>query len=362
MFNVKIYGAGSIGNHFAFAFRKRKWNVTVFDVDKKALLRMKKNIYPSRYRKWDSKINLLNKDDKLHYDLILIGTPPDTHLKIANKILKDSPPKLLHIEKPFCTPDFKNLGLFLEILKKTKTQVIGGYNHTLTKNTKLAEKILKKDPIGKILTITSYNREHWQSIFNAHPWIKGPSSSYLGFTKKGGGSLLEHSHAINIWQHFANFLKLGKINKVNANLNFVTKDNVNHDDLSILNVITEKGILGNIIQDVITLPAQKFVRIQGVNGYLEWYTNYSKNCDAIIIETKKGKKIYNLKKERPDDFEGQTEEILNLLRAKKKLNSSVSLNKTLDTMLVISAALKSNKYKKEIRINYKKGFTLDALE
>ena len=361
MFSVKIYGAGSIGNHYAYAFRKRFWNVKVFDTDDKALMRMKNLLYPSRYGKWDPKIELLKKDDDYYYDLILIGTPPDTHLKIANKILKNCPPKVLHIEKPFCTPDLKNLDQFIKYVKKTKTKVICGYNHTLTKNTKFAEKSLKKKPIGKILTITSYNREYWKTIFDAHPWIKGVSDSYLGFTKRGGGSLNEHSHAINIWQHFANFLSLGKIEKVNANLNFVKKGKAYHDNLSILNVKTDKGFLGNIIQDVITWPSQKLLRIEGDKGFLEWHTNYSKNCDAVIIGTRKKEKIYKFRKVRPDDFEGQVDVIQKLLSNKKLEKLTISLNETLITTLVIAAAIKSNKTNREIKINYKKGLNSKSL-
>ena len=118
MFSVKIYGAGSIGNHYAYAFRKKSWHIKVFDTDIEALKRMKNQLYPSRYGQWDPAIKLMKQDDNEYYDLIIIGTPPDTHLKIANKILKNSPPKVLHIEKPFCTPDLKNLDKFIKYLKK----------------------------------------------------------------------------------------------------------------------------------------------------------------------------------------------------------------------------------------------------
>ena len=37
MFNVKIFGAGSIGNHLAHASRSLGWNVTICDVDQAAL-------------------------------------------------------------------------------------------------------------------------------------------------------------------------------------------------------------------------------------------------------------------------------------------------------------------------------------
>ena len=145
-------------------------------------------------------------------------------------------------------------------------------------------------------------------------------------------------------------------------MNFIKKNNVNHDDLSILNVTTEKGILGNITQDVITWPSQKFLRIEGNKGYLEWHTNYSDNCDAVKIGTRKNEKLFKFKKKRPDDFEGQVEVIQKLLDGKKLPDLTISLKETLTTMLIISAALKSDKFKKEIKINYAKGFTLSALK
>ena len=53
MKKVKIYGAGSIGNHLSRAFRTIGYEVFVCDTDKAALERMKNEIYPSRYGAWD---------------------------------------------------------------------------------------------------------------------------------------------------------------------------------------------------------------------------------------------------------------------------------------------------------------------
>ena len=65
MRNIKIIGAGSIGNHLAHACRQMNWNVNMFDSDNKALKRTKENIYPSRYGKWDNQIKLFNtKNEK----------------------------------------------------------------------------------------------------------------------------------------------------------------------------------------------------------------------------------------------------------------------------------------------------------
>ena len=58
--SVLIFGAGSIGNHLTHAALTKKWDVSVMDIDEKALNRMKDNVYPSRYGKWDEKIKLIN--------------------------------------------------------------------------------------------------------------------------------------------------------------------------------------------------------------------------------------------------------------------------------------------------------------
>ena len=44
--NVKIFGAGSIGNHLAHASRKIGWDVSICDLDPEALKRTRNEIYP----------------------------------------------------------------------------------------------------------------------------------------------------------------------------------------------------------------------------------------------------------------------------------------------------------------------------
>ena len=60
---VKIFGAGSIGNHLANASRHLGWSVTVCDVSEDALLRMRAETYPGRYGRWDEAIQLLTNRD-----------------------------------------------------------------------------------------------------------------------------------------------------------------------------------------------------------------------------------------------------------------------------------------------------------
>ena len=90
MKKILIFGAGSIGNHLANASRKCNLDVSVVDISPEALKRMKNVVYPSRYKKWDHKIKICNYKEifksSVNYHLIIVGTPPETHLELLNKI------------------------------------------------------------------------------------------------------------------------------------------------------------------------------------------------------------------------------------------------------------------------------------
>src|SRR5690606_29875532 len=103
---VKIIGAGSIGNHLAYGCRRQGWEVVRCDSDSEALQRTRDEIYPGRYGHWDEAIYLAHPEEttREEFDVVIIGTPPDTHIGIALDVLKQRPPRLLLIEKPLCTP------------------------------------------------------------------------------------------------------------------------------------------------------------------------------------------------------------------------------------------------------------------
>jgi predicted dehydrogenase len=365
VFKVKIYGAGSIGNHLAHACRSKGWDVLMCDIDAEALERTREDIYPSRYGEWDPEIRLVrlaNLPDE-HFDLAIIGTPPDSHLNLTKEVLKTRPPKVLLIEKPLCTPSLEGAQEVVELQKTSGTFVAVGYNHTLTENTNRAAQILAGHTIGKPLTISAKFREHWGGIFAAHPWLNGPQDTYLGFLERGGGASGEHSHAINIWQHFAHVTGMGRIVEVSAMLDMVNDGKIRYDRICLANVRTESGFLGNIAQDVVTEPAEKAVRIQGTNGYLEWFVNLDTSHDAIRYwDGKTEVKEELIPKTRPDDFKGEIEHIENILSGANSEDSPISLERGLDTMMVILAVHLSYEHRKTVRINYELGYQVESIE
>ncbi len=363
MVKVKIYGAGSIGNHLAFACRNRGWDVLICDIATDALERTKKNIYPTRYGKWDKAIRLVAMSELKpeQFDLIILGTPPDTHIALALDILRKEPPKALLIEKPLCTPSLDGAQELQDLAISTGTFVGVGYNHILTQNTQIAKDIINDGLIGKPLTISARFREHWGGIFAAHPWLDGPQDTYLGFSERGGGASGEHSHAINIWQHFSHLLDMGRVTEVSAMLDMVDDGQVRYDRICQLSVRTEKGLVGDIVQDVITEPAEKILRVQGSKGFLEWLVNYDKSHDAIRYWNGHGELQEELiTKTRPDDFKGEIDHVQDILEG-NTVESPISIERGLETMLVVAAVHKSHQLNRNVRIDYDNSYSIDCI-
>ena len=361
MYNVKIIGAGSIGNHLAHASRSLGWEVTLCDVDQAALDRTRTQIYPTRYGAWDDAITLalVDKAPRGTFDLIMVGTPPDSHLPIAFDALKENPKALL-IEKPLCPPSLEGAETLKTRVAQSKTAAFVGYDHVVGKAAQ--ETALASQNLQSIETLDVEFREHWGGIFAAHPWLQGPQDSYLGFWKRGGGASGEHSHAINLWQFFAAQLGKGRIIEVSAALDYFQTEAVDYDKLCLLHFKTESGLIGRVVQDVITSPSRKWARIQGNNGYVELNIGYEPGVDRVNWQVnEEAVQERTIKKTRPDDFIWELQNIDSVLQGKEN-TSAISLERGLETMMVVAAAHLSQKHKRTVRINYEKGFIPEALE
>ena len=362
MYNVKIYGAGSIGNHLANASRRMGWDVTICDLDPAALQRTREEIYPARYGQWDESIHLCaaNEAPREGFDLIFIGTPPDSHMDLAIQAIAEKPKAVL-VEKPLCTPEMEKADELYSLARQTGVEVFVGYNHVVSS---VVDKALELIPhLGTTETLDVEFREHWGGIFAAHPWLKGPQDTYLGFFERGGGAGGEHSHAINIWQHFAHLTGMGRIIEVSAMLDMVDNGKIKYDRICLANVRTEFGFVGDIAQDVVTEPAKKALRVQGTNGYLEWLVNLDAGHDAIRYWDGKTEAQEELiPKTRPDDFKGEIDHIESILVGGNLDNSPISMERGLDTMMVITALYLSHQNNKTVKINYEAGYRFESME
>jgi predicted dehydrogenase len=361
MKRVKIFGAGSIGNHLAHAARTLGATVTVCDVSGDALERMRRDIYPSRYKQWDEGITLSSVEAQPQggFDLICIGTPPDSHLPLALAALEEQPGAIL-IEKPACPPSLEGAQAVIDGGRKGSTQLFIGYDHVVGRAALRVEQLMHDRAVGDVRTLDVEFREHWQGIFKAHPWLNGPADTYLGFWKRGGGASGEHSHALNLWQHFAHVAGGGRVTETDCLLTYVQDGAAHFDSICSWNLRTEKGLVGRVVQDVVTLPARKRAVIQGVDGAIEWVNGHSPEGDAVIVHRPgKAPEVETVAKKRPDDFIQELSHVASRLQTPAP--SPISLERGLDTALLVAAAHKSEAERRRIRIDWSRGYLPEAL-
>ena len=181
-------------------------------------------------------------------------------------------------------------------------------------------------------------REHWEGIFRAHPWLAGPADTYLGYWRKGGGASGEHSHAVNLWQHFAQVAGGGRVTQVSASVSYVREGAADYDRACEMSLRTEKGLFGRVAQDVVTRPASKRARIHGQEGIIEWVNGFSPEGDAVLVH-RPGMAVETrvFPKKRPDDFIQELSHLAESLQAGAA--SPLALSRGLDSAVVIAAVL-----------------------
>jgi len=361
MHRAKVYGAGSVGNHLSHAARRLGWDVTLCDVSDAALRRTKEDIYPQRYGNWDEGIELFTSEDapRGDFDVIIIGTPPDTHIPLALDALAEQPRAVL-IEKPLCGPGLEQAQALLEAGRKSQARIFAGYNHLVGDAMVTVERLLAGGAIGEVTTLEVEFREHWGGIFAAHPWLSGPADSYLGDWRRGGGASGEHSHAVNLWQHLAHLSGAERIAEVSSMLTYV-EDGATYDETCLLHLRTETGLVGRVAQDVVALPPRKVARLQGREGEIQWIAGYDAEGDAVRIRRQgSSPELIKIKKERPDDFIRELEHISAQL-ASDEGRSPLSLERGLDTMMVVAAAHVSQQEGTLVGIDYERGYVPDAI-
>jgi len=316
-----IIGAGSIGNHLANSCRQLDWDVIVFDKDKNSLDRFRNTIYPSRYGKFDPQIKLVDvnflQDYQNEFDVLLIGTPPSSHLNLLKDAINLNP-KLIMVEKPFVPPNLTILKEARQIIDDSSIPIYCGYNHRLSYVARVFLEHLEVLPSNSKRKVVVNWLESWDGILKAHPWLNGPEDSYLGYSNQGGGALFEHSHGID----------LGVLTKM---LNRKCKEGIlssivrfhdgkvfpeSYDEKVSINFQFEDGDEVNVTQDVVTLPA-----VKTVNFYNEKFDAAMKfgieNMDSIeIVNKENSNRSLSLKfnKYRPSDFDLEIREINRILK------------------------------------------------
>ena len=335
---AKVIGAGSIGNHLTHALRSHDVAVDLVDTDPQALARARDELYPTRYGAWDATIGLHLADDAPSggYDLIVVGTPPDTHLPLADAALAEGCSALL-VEKPLATPDLAGLDDFVARAETSGTRVLVGYTHGVADATTAFVERAADGAVGEVLTIDTETREHWGGILAAHPWLDGPAASYLGSWRRGGGALGEHSHGLHLWQQLARAVGAGEVVEVAATMDRASEGGAEYDRITLLDLVTAGGLVGRCVQDVVTHPPAKGARVTGTDGVLELRFERGAERD-VIVRSRPGAEpeVETFPTTRTDDFGREIGHVLHAVASGEP--SPLDLAHGVATMRVIAAA------------------------
>lgn len=346
MREVLIFGSGSIGNHLAYACRKLNLSVSVTDISSSALLRMKNKIYPFRYSKWDNKIQLIKYFNvfklKKKFDLIIIGTPPETHYSLINKIFKKLNFEKLMVEKPLST--FKDKINYNKIrLQTNEKKIFIGYNHSISKSFLYFKNRIKNIKKKDISIIDVSWREGWKGILNAHFWNKNEFSTYLGNLSKGGGSTHEHSHGLHLIVCLSKVLNF-KLPKKFVKFHFIKKKNkIDYYD-NYLNINWKlDNFLINYTSDLISDPANKSISIITKSKKYDLIFNYMGKYDLVKISNLRSglSKIKYFNKNRSSDFVNEISYILKIKTKQKYKKSFLNVIKGIETQQIINSIFKS---------------------
>ena len=315
---IKIIGAGSAGNHMAHALTsiKNVKKIYLTDISNKALVRSKDEIYIKRYKKWNNKIKLDTEQHNLKnenfFDAIVVSSPPEFHRKNVNENINKS--NIFLIEKPLCAPNLKDINYFKRVSKKYKNKIfMTGYNHRLFPSTKFLIELLKTENI-KYCKVSF--KENIGGFLNAHTWMNSINESYLSKTKYGGGSLCEHSHALNLLQFI---LKDHKIKIIDKKYQF-NKEKRNYHDISFSGLLKINNILCEFEQNFETLPVEKKIKVITEKKIIELIYNFKKNSDIVLINNFNRVKKHTFSKTRKDDFIYEAKHLCEIIGNRNKLN------------------------------------------
>ena len=315
MTKVKIYGAGSAGTHLAYASRQMDWDVCVVDPCEKARERQKLELFPKRYGAWDKAIRSSTPEQVRNepFDIIIVATPPDSHLAIGLAELKAAQSRILLIEKPLCTPGDSLLAEFIEQAASSATRVLVGYNLNLVPATLKMVEWLNSRRVGDVIRIDVGFQESLEYIMGAHWWFESAAESYLSSIAAGGGALLEHSHAIALWLRLAAAAEAGQVIGVQGQAQERAIKGRKYDGATDLLLQTQSGILGLIQADFLSKPARKYAAILGTKGRIEWWANKKTGFDTVEFHADSEHEVIEIPKKRTDDFYPQVKYLSQIL-------------------------------------------------
>ena len=330
MKKLLVIGLGSIGRRHAKIYRNLGHEI--YGIDTRADRR------EQAQEEIDLKLVSNDLDDIIdnnEFDGALICTPPNSHTEIALKLAQKH--INIFVEKPLANNDSKQDELS-NLCAKNNIIFYTAYVYRFIPSVQKLKKLIETNVIGKIfslrLEISSYLPD-W------HPW-EDYSKFYMAHADQGGGALLDESHGIDLIRWL-----FGEVKGVSAFVGKVSNLEINSDDLAVLNLELESGIIGEAHFDLLGRSPRIGLELIGEDGTLIW----DRIDPKISIWQSKDKKWETEKFDKNDfvmSYDLQAKHFLDCLD--KKASPITSLQDGIETLKVLTTAFEASKARKYIEI------------
>lgn len=191
-------------------------------------------------------------------DGIVICTPPDSHLAIAQMGLDRS--AHLMIEKPL-TQSIEGVEAFLRECDGKQLRVLTAYNWRYWPPMQLVERMLKAGRIGQVRAARTEYAYHLSTRYPGADY----RTFYMADVKQGGGCLLDESHAIDYMRWLC-----GEIVEVSAVVDHVSGLEITTDDIADLTVRFVSGAVGSIHMNLFAWNVHSHFELMGEKGVIQW--------------------------------------------------------------------------------------------
>jgi predicted dehydrogenase len=332
-----VVGAGSIGAHLSRSLSKAGWFVTVIDTSKVALDRFVEDLYPRRYGQLPNNVRAALSGDlapEQTFDALLVGTPPDTHISVLREHGFRAT-GIVSIQKPLTTFRKSEIRELENLATSSTATFLAGFNHRVSLGALAFWSLVGGLFSGQKVSIEVNWLENWEGVMKAHPWLRSPGDTYLGFTSRGGGSLFEHAHGLDLGLLACELLDLGPITKFSSSAVLVSEESLNYDQEVQIKAEYPNGSSLVCRQDVVTWPAKKEMKITSDN----WSAVLAVGSpETVIVSSAQGAVEFQCtySKSREEDFDAEVRQFGLLVGEARPMETMSGLSHGLRTSKISS--------------------------
>lgn len=324
-----IIGGGSMGQkHLVGLIKCDIKDVGVVDSD------------ASKLRDVGNKYNVVgfrNISDALEqsWDMALICTPPESHVRIALKLINKKIP--VFIEKPL-SHNLRDVGALVRKVKINNIPLMIGFNGRFHPQAKKIKELLRKRILGKIWHIRI---EYGQYLPDWHPG-SDYRRSYSAQKKFGGGIVLDDIHDIDLLMWL-----FGRITKISGVTEKLSNLQIDVEDWASIIVWFKKGVIGEMQVDYLQRELTKVVKIIGENGTILWDVVRGE-LKCFTVKTKRWKQFKFRKWNLQQTYFNEIAHFVDCV--KKRRQPDIDVDSGSETLRIALAAKKSARLQKVINI------------